>query len=149
MISACLPITLVTALSLVTVCCVTFAQTTCTSGYRIVGRHYDAELRQTWEVRQDCAHSAWPAKAVAVANSPLLPGSAASFPPAIVPYFQPLLVRAGERVRLWSQDGTSRIEITGIAEQSKAGCCTNLVSFKFSVFRRHATSQTYGCRAAV
>jgi len=29
-----------------------------------------------------------------------------------------VLVRAGESVRVWSQDAASRIEITGIAEQS-------------------------------
>jgi hypothetical protein len=35
-----------------------------------------------------------------------------------VPAFQPLQVHAGEIVRLWLQDATTRIEISGIAEQS-------------------------------
>lgn len=96
-----------------------FAQTGCTSGYRVVSRHYDAELRKTWELRQDCAHPDWPARTVATAfgDTEHLTDNPAS-PAAEVSSVPPLLVHAGEPVRLWSQDATSRIEITGIAEQS-------------------------------
>jgi flagella basal body P-ring formation protein FlgA len=34
---------------------------------------------------------------------------------------QPLLVHAGDPVRLWLQDDTVRIEMSGIAEQSARG----------------------------
>jgi flagella basal body P-ring formation protein FlgA len=34
------------------------------------------------------------------------------------PISQPLLVHAGDPVRLWMQDNTVRIEISGMAEQS-------------------------------
>lgn len=90
----------------------------CPSGYRVVARRYDAELRKTWEFRQDCGHPEWPAYSVAVSNAALLTGNLTSLPQAHASNIEPLLVRAGERVRLWSQDASSRIEITGIAEQS-------------------------------
>ncbi len=101
-------------------CAPPVAQTACSSGYRVVSRRYDAALRKTWEQRQDCAHPAWPARSIAVdPNSPaLLAGNSASLPLAAVTNIQPVLVRAGEAVRLWSEDPSSRIEITGIAEQS-------------------------------
>jgi flagella basal body P-ring formation protein FlgA len=34
---------------------------------------------------------------------------------------QPLLVHAGDRVRLWSQDERVRIEMSGVVEQSARG----------------------------
>ena len=113
-------LTVLCAAAIVTACISTFAQTSCPSGYRVISHHYDAELRKTWELRQDCAHPAWPAHSVAVvSNTPaLLAGNSISLPLATVSSIQPILVRAGEPVRLWSQDSTSRIEITGIAEQS-------------------------------
>jgi flagellar basal body P-ring formation chaperone FlgA len=97
------------------------AQSACPAGYRVLAHRYDTFLQKTWEFRQDCAHPAWPAHSVAIADSALLAGNATSLPLALasaVPPAQPLLVRAGESVRLWSQDAASRIEITGIAEQS-------------------------------
>ncbi|HEY5056788.1 MAG TPA: flagella basal body P-ring formation protein FlgA [Acidobacteriaceae bacterium] len=97
------------------------AQSACPAGYRVLSRRYDAELRTMWELRQDCAHPAWPACSVAIANSALLAGNSTSLPLAAVstiPAAAPILVRAGEPVRLWSQDAASRIEIAGIAEQS-------------------------------
>lgn len=104
---------------IITACISTYAQTACPSGYRIIARRYDAELRKTWELRQDCTHPAWPAHSVAVASSAaLLAGNSVSLPLAAVSNIQPVLVRAGEPVRLWSQDASSRIEIIGIAEQS-------------------------------
>jgi hypothetical protein len=99
-------------------CAAILAQTPC-AAYRVIARRYDAELRKTWELRQDCIHPDWPAHSVAVSSNTALlavnltPLSLASSLPV-----QPLLVRAGERVRLWSQDANSRIEIGGIAEQT-------------------------------
>lgn len=106
------------AVVLVASCAPAFAQTACPSGYRVMSRHFDAELRKTWELRQDCAHPAWPSHSVVVQNEPLLAGNNSSLPLATVAIVQPILVRAGEPVHLWSQDASSRIEIGGIAEQS-------------------------------
>jgi hypothetical protein len=91
----------------------------CPAGYRVLARRYDAELRKTWEMRQSCLHPEWPARSAAiVSNSTLLAGNSTSLPLVAVSNIQPVLVHAGEAVRLWSQDATSRIEIGGIAEQS-------------------------------
>ena len=95
-----------------------YAQTSCPSGYRVVARRYDTLLQKTWELREDCLHPGWPAYSVAVTNVALLAGNSTPLPLATVVTIQPLLVHAGEPVRLWSQDAASRIEITGIAEQS-------------------------------
>ena len=100
-------------------------QTVCAAGgYRVLARRWDAVLRMGWELRQDCAHPEWPARSIAiavVAGGEV--GSAAEgvpvpiriVPPMLVP---PILVRAGDAVRLWLQDETVRIEMSGVAEQS-------------------------------
>jgi flagella basal body P-ring formation protein FlgA len=36
----------------------------------------------------------------------------------VIKIVQPLLVHAGDRVRLWSQNDTVRIEMSGVVEQS-------------------------------
>jgi hypothetical protein len=97
-----------------------YSETGCAvGGYRVLARRWDAVLRTAWELRQDCAHPEWPAHSVAVGaiaagggigGTEVLPPSV-----AIVP---PLLVRAGDAVRLWLQDATVRIEMSGVAEQS-------------------------------
>ncbi|HWH56669.1 MAG TPA: hypothetical protein VN682_03505 [Terriglobales bacterium] len=110
--------TIVCAAAMPIGCAAILAQTPC-AGYRVVARHYDAELRKTWELRQDCLHPGWPAHSVAVSSNTAL--LTANLTPLSAPNtfpVHPLLVRAGEPVRLWSQDANSRIEITGIAEQS-------------------------------
>ncbi len=94
----------------------------CTSeGYRVVSRRWDVALKINWELRQDCAHPDWPARAVPIspdknANSALqdTPGPRSQISFAA----QPLLVHAGDAVRLWMQNNTVRIETRGIAEQS-------------------------------
>lgn len=96
------------------------AQSGCNSiGYRVLARRWDAVLKAGWELRQDCAHPEWPARAV-TSNSLVPPdvrSSGDSVPP-IIPFIQPLLVHAGDTVRLWLQDSTVRIEMSGVAEQS-------------------------------
>jgi hypothetical protein len=96
------------------------ANVTCTNGHRVIARRWDAVLRVGWELRQDCTHPGWPARMVAIGS---LSGSeselrihVASNEPA--PIVQPLLVCAGDRVRLWMQDDRVRIEMSGVAEQS-------------------------------
>jgi hypothetical protein len=90
------------------------------AGYRVIAHRRDAVLRMNWELRQDCAHPEWPARAVAasdVAEYPPLHTLLVANPEA-PPLPQPLLVHAGNLVRLWQQDRTVRIEMSGIAEQS-------------------------------
>jgi hypothetical protein len=89
-------------------------------GYRILARTWDVVLKQAYELRQSCAHPDWPARSVAVSSgsaSPAAPNRVAiSNEPAPSP--QPLLVHAGDPVRLWMQSEMVRIEISGQAEQS-------------------------------
>jgi hypothetical protein len=97
------------------------AQSTCASnGYRVLARRWDAVLGRGWELRQDCAHPEWPAHAVAVnvAGPQAYSGTPAQ-PFQSVSQLQ--LVHAGEPVRLWLQDATVRIEMSGVAEQSGRG----------------------------
>jgi hypothetical protein len=105
---------------------------------RAIARHWDAVLGVGWELRQACAHPEWPARLVALGPAAvgsavvavISVGTARAIPVAqtvqpqrqpiqtqIVPA-QPLLVHAGDRVRLWMQDATVHIEMSGVAEQS-------------------------------
>jgi len=92
----------------------------CNGGYRIVAHRWDPVLKMNWELRQDCAHPDWPARSFA--TSSIGPGPeafaglvATKQSASILP---PLLVHAGDQVRLWQADGFVRIEMSGVAEQS-------------------------------
>jgi hypothetical protein len=86
------------------------------SNYRVIASRWDAVLGRGWELRQDCAHPEWPARLIAeTAPGPL---GIARRSAAAVAAVQPLLVHAGDPVRLWQQDAMVRIEMSGIAEQS-------------------------------
>jgi hypothetical protein len=98
-----------------------FAQTSVpcgAGGYRVVARRWDATLRIGWELREDCAHPEWPARSVAV-SAVLQSGRVQAT--EVSQTVRPLLVRAGDRVRLWQQDENVRIEMTGVAEASARG----------------------------
>ncbi len=85
------------------------------SGYRVIASRWDVVLRRGWDLRQDCAHPEWPARLIAEAA----PGSVSMDRPAVAAAAaQPLLVHAGDSVRLWVQDAVVRIEMSGVAEQS-------------------------------
>ena len=84
-------------------------------GYRVVAQRWDATLRMGWELRQDCAHPEWPARSVAV-SAVLQSGRVQAT--EVSRNVRTLLVRAGDRVRLWQQDKNVRIEMTGVAEES-------------------------------
>lgn len=92
----------------------------CEHGYRIIARRWDAVLRTNWEMRQDCAHPDWPARlasVAAIAAGPISISRLATQNESVA-LIQPLLVRAGDQVRLWMEDGPVRIEMSGVAEQS-------------------------------
>lgn len=94
------------------------------AGYRVITGRWDAVLKINWELRRDCGHPEWPARMVATSTArtpsaakprPLLGGSPGA---AEVTAAMPLLVRAGEVVRLWEQDERVHIELSGVVEQS-------------------------------
>src|ERR1700733_1630796 len=83
-------------------------------GYRLKGIQSDPVLRQAWAMVIRCDHPEWPAVALPL-NASILPSQlreqeSAKYIPASV------VIRAGEIVRLWSQEISSRIEVTGISE---------------------------------
>lgn len=89
-------------------------------GYRVLTARWDAVLGKGWELRQDCTHPEWPARMAAVVGGISTAGGRAGLSsestkgPAVA---RPVLVRAGDPVRLWMQDATVRIEMSGIAEE--------------------------------
>jgi hypothetical protein len=92
-------------------------------GYRVLARRWDAALKTGWELRQDCAHPEWPARSVAVnlGTTDQVSRNPISIQDRTPFLAQPLLVHAGDPVRLWMQDNTIRIEIRGVVEQSARG----------------------------
>ena len=90
------------------------------SGYRVLSTRWDVLLARNLELRQDCAHPEWPARVVAVGapGAGVMTRRVSATASETAPPVQPLLVHAGDRVRLWSQDDMVRIEMSGVAEQS-------------------------------
>jgi flagella basal body P-ring formation protein FlgA len=76
-------------------------------------------LGKGWDLVEDCAHPERPARLVA-AVSVVDASPVAVLRGLPIAAIRPLLVRAGEVVRLWQQTATVRIELKGIAEQSAA-----------------------------
>jgi hypothetical protein len=88
-------------------------------GSRVIATRWDAVLGRGWELQQDCAHPDWPARLVATSSRGATTALASQR--AVEP-MTPLLVRAGDSVRLWQQAKNVRIEMTGVAEQgARAG----------------------------
>jgi hypothetical protein len=92
-------------------------------GYRVVARQWDVLLGRSWELRQECAHPEWPARLVAgsAAGTGATARDGVAGTKEVAQIVPPLLVHAGERVRLWSQDERVRIEMSGVVEQSARG----------------------------
>jgi hypothetical protein len=92
------------------------------AGYRLASVRWDPLLRQHWAKLVSCAHPERPA--IAMLMSPPKQDGTPSVPTpqqssAVLP-----VVRAGDLVRLWSQEGILRIEASGIAEGSGAAGAT-------------------------
>jgi hypothetical protein len=105
-------------------------------GYRVAKIQSDPVLRQTWAMIIHCGHPGWPAVALPLGNS-ILPirlreqESAKRISASVV-------IRAGDIVRLWRQDSSLRIEVTGISEGS--GGLGDLV--KVRLLRRNTDDQS-------
>jgi Chaperone for flagella basal body P-ring formation len=94
-----------------------YAQSGCTSdGHRVVGQQWDPVMGKAWSLIADCAHPERPARLMASVGGAMATASAMAGVP--VAALRPLLVRAGDLVRLWAQTATVRIEMVGVAEQS-------------------------------
>jgi hypothetical protein len=105
-------------------------------GYRVERIQSDSVLRQTWAMVIRCDHPEWPAVALPLRDS-ILPirlreQESAKYIPASV------VIRAGEIVRLWRQEISCQIEVTGISEGS--GRLGDLI--KVRLLRRNTDDQS-------
>ena len=85
----------------------------CASAQSATVIHVDPILHQRWAITSDCDNPAHPAQAKPLslpAPEPLRP----------TPPKASVVVRAGNRVRLWAHQENLNIEITGIAEENGA-----------------------------
>ena len=92
-------------------------------GSRMVAVKRDAVKDLHWAVMVDCAHPEWPAKLVPLAGKDVVAVSAQTAavikaPAAVVNEGASLVVRAGETVRVWSNNGMVKMEMTGVAQES-------------------------------
>ncbi len=89
-------------------------------GTRVLAHRWDSVLAMGWELRQNCAHPEWPAHLAAISPdvAAVKAGGGRVIQAAMAQSLQPLVVHAGDTVRLWMQDRTVRIEISGVAERS-------------------------------
>lgn len=95
------------------------------AGYRVVGARWDTVLQRNWEVRQDCLHPDWPARLAGFATrlgvgkkQEVRTETGGLQAAEVEGNNAPLLVRAGEAVRLWAREERVRIEMSGVVEQS-------------------------------
>jgi hypothetical protein len=86
---------------------------------RVVSVRQDALLGSRWGLMVDCAHPERPSRWVLLTSDAKLKvdGKVQSVTTAVR---GPMVVRAGETVRAWRQDGMTSIETSGVAEQGGA-----------------------------
>jgi hypothetical protein len=86
---------------------------------RMISVKQDAVLGSRWGLMVDCAHPERPSRWMLLPAGEEL--SVTTKTQSVVAAVRgPMIVRAGETVRAWSQDGVASIETSGVAEQSGA-----------------------------
>jgi hypothetical protein len=95
----------------------------CTAeGRRVVARRWDVVLGKGWDLVEDCAHPERPARLIASASADATDmgrvGRTIGQAEPVAAALSPLLVRAGDSVKLWQQTENVRIEMVGVVEQS-------------------------------
>jgi hypothetical protein len=87
-------------------------------GYRVARIELDQVLGQRWAMISRCDHPEWPVFALP-ANGVGSLASPREMEGAVTGGFRTApVVRAGDIVRLWSQEGLMRIEVAGVSEES-------------------------------
>ncbi len=86
-------------------------------GYRVTSVRWDLVLRQGWAMVVRCGHPGWPEVALPtrVSSQALKSEEGKTFTGAAG---AALMVRAGDRVRLWRREDELRIEVAAVAEES-------------------------------
>lgn len=85
----------------------------CANAQTATALRWDPVLRQQWLTTVDCNHLERPAQSKLTFTSTPLPKTIRSLE-------KPLTIRAGDRIRLTYHQSTTRMELTGIAEESGA-----------------------------
>ncbi|MBB5315684.1 flagella basal body P-ring formation protein FlgA [Tunturibacter empetritectus] len=105
-------------------------------GYRVSKIQSDPVLNQSWAMIIPCDHPGWPAFAFPLRNS-ILPAQL-KVPERATKILAPVVVRAGDTVRLWRQESSLRIEVAGTSEGN--GGLGDLV--KVRLLRRNTDNQS-------
>jgi hypothetical protein len=84
----------------------------------VVAQRWDPILRKGWDLVADCAHPERPARLIASASTAETAMVKTLGGTPLIAALGPLLVHAGENIRLWRQTQNVRIEMLGVAEQS-------------------------------
>jgi hypothetical protein len=95
------------------------SQALCANAQRATSVHWDPVLHQSWLKTLDCDHPERPAQATRDASRVMPPSENDSRLSEPTGKTSPV-VRAGETVRLWSEERNVRIEVAGTAEESGA-----------------------------
>ena len=86
-------------------------------GYRVTSVRWDPVLQQGWAMVARCGHPEWPEVALPTRLSSLaLKREERTASIGVVDV--PLVVRAGDTVRLWRRENELRIEVAAVAEES-------------------------------
>jgi Chaperone for flagella basal body P-ring formation len=86
-------------------------------GYRVTTIQLDSVLGRRWATVTNCGHPHWPSLVLSAPGKQKLP-TFQEQPREISQGQAELLVRAGDGVRLWRQEGVVRIEIHGVSEEN-------------------------------
>jgi Chaperone for flagella basal body P-ring formation len=85
---------------------------------RLVSVRQDLLLHSRWGLMVDCGHPERPSRWMLLTDADDGLKFAATTQSTMAAVREPMVVRAGETVRAWRQDGMTSIETRGIAEQS-------------------------------
>jgi Chaperone for flagella basal body P-ring formation len=87
-------------------------------GYRVSRIQSDPVLGQRWVMIISCNHPEWPALALPANGTILIKSSQETDRSLIANARSAPMVRAGDIVRLWRQEGFLRLEIAGVSEEN-------------------------------
>jgi hypothetical protein len=87
-------------------------------GYQVTRIELDAVLGRRWAMISHCDHPEWPVFALPVNGAISLASPQEMERSATGRFRTAPVVRAGDIVRLWSQEGVLRIEVAGVSEES-------------------------------
>jgi hypothetical protein len=88
-------------------------------GYRFLSVRRDSLLQQSWAVIESCGHAEQPLRMMLM-DPPMSRGMSAPMLRVSTSDIVLQIVRAGDLVRLWKNDGRARIEMVATAEENGA-----------------------------